>query len=321
MDLEKASVTDLNLSAVATVTVTYNPDAGTLRAQLEALPPDSLKIIVDNASHPAIREYLEMLATCTPNLRLLRNARNLGLAAAINLGVRAAHAYDPQARWVLLLDQDSEPHGGSIQALVQGFEHIEGQGGCVGGVGPQLRDGVTGLSHGFHQATGWRWTRTYPPAGSAAAIPCTNLNGSGTLVPIDLFLKLGGLDEALFIDHVDTEWSFRVLAAGYGLWGIPAAVFTHRMGQSSVRFWLLGWHVWPSRSPRRHYFLFRNAVLLMRRPYVPRVWKFWAVVKLLLTAFLHGTFDTERRTQWHEMWQGLREGLHRSPTPPGEGQP
>jgi rhamnosyltransferase len=147
-------------------------------------------------------------------------------------------------------------------------------------------------------------------------VPCTNLNGSGTLVPIELFLQLGGLDEALFIDHVDTEWSFRVLAADLGLRGIPAAVFKHRMGQSSVRYWLLGWRIWPSRSPQRHYFLFRNAVLLMRRPYVPRVWKFWAVVKLALTAIMHGLFDRERRAQWRQMRQGVREGLRVTSTPP-----
>ncbi len=309
---------NIDLSTIVTITVTYNPDPELLRLQLGGLPAEVQKFVVDNASQAVALQHIEALVARTPNTRLLRNSINFGLAAAVNHGVRTALEQTPQARLVLLLDQDSEPQPGSVQALVQGFTEFERKGEQVGCVGPMLLDSDTGLSHGFHQAVGWRWRRAYPEPGSLRPVPCTNLNGSGTLVSIELFCQLGGLDEALFIDHVDTEWSFRVLAAGLGLRGIPAAVFKHRMGQSSVRYWLFGWHVWPSRSPRRHYFLFRNAILLMRRPYVPGVWKFWAVVKLALTAIMHGLFDRERRAQWRQMHQGLREGLRIASTPPSD---
>lgn len=170
-------------------------------------------------------------------------------------------------------------------------------------------DAHTGLQHGFHCMTRWRWLRRFPPATQTEPVRLANLNGSGTLIPAHIYRELGGLDDALFIDHVDTEWSFRVLAAGYALYGIPQVGFTHRMGESSVRFWLFGWRVWPSRSPRRHYFLFRNAVILMRRDYVPAVWKAWAVAKLLVTFAVHALFDPGRKEQSREMLRGLREGL------------
>jgi rhamnosyltransferase len=307
---------EIDLSAVATITVTYNPDPEPLRLQLDSLPAESQKIVVDNASQAPALQHIEALVAATPNTRLLRNVSNLGLAAAVNRGARIAREQIPHARFLLLLDQDSEPQPGSVLALVQGFAELERQGERVGCVGPLLSDSDTGLSHGFHQAVGWRWRRAYPAPGSVKPVRCASLNGSGTLVPIEIFLQLGGLDEALNIDHVDTEWSFRALAAGFGLRGIPAAVFKHRMGQSSVRYWLLGWRVWPSRSPQRHFYLFRNAAVLMRRPYVPRVWKFWAVVKLFITAVMHGVFDPERRAQWHQMNQGLREGLRVASTRP-----
>jgi len=294
---------------VATITVTFNPALELLQAQLNALPRESFKIIVDNASEPQTVQQLERLVAQTPNAQLLRNTHNTGLATALNLGVRHAREHAPQARFALLLDQDSEPLPGSVPALIAGFEELERMGRPVGCVGPALIDVETGLPHGFHQATRWRWRRVYPAPGTHTPIVCTNLNGSGTLVPIELFLELGGLDDRLFIDHVDTAWSFRVLAAGYELWGVPSAVFRHRMGQSSLRFWLLGWHVWPARSPTRHYFLFRNAMALIRRPGVLRVWKFWAVVKLALTAGVHGLFDRERGEQWRQMWRGLHDGL------------
>jgi rhamnosyltransferase len=175
-------------------------------------------------------------------------------------------------------------------------------------VGPRLIDAETGLEHGFHQIRGIRWTRCYP-APNEAVVDCQNLNCSGTLMSRDVWARLGGLEESLFLDHLDTEWSFRVRAAGYGLFGIPAIAFVHRMGQTSWRVWLWGWKIWPYRSPIRHFFLFRNAILLMRRDYVPRVWKFWAALKLLITALIHLIWDTQRRAQLCNMFRGVCAGF------------
>lgn len=297
-------------AVVATVTVTFNPDIDLLRTQLDALPRESLKLVVDNATQAEALQGIQALVSRTPNARLLRNDENLGLAAAVNRGVRAVRDAAPATRFVLLLDQDSEPTPGSVAALVAGFDALQARGERVGCVGPTLLDVATGMQHGFHQCTHWRWKRVYPASDATAPVPCANLNGSGTLVPIDLFLELGGLEDDLFIDHVDTEWAFRVQARGYRLFGIPQAVFRHRMGDTSRRIWLFGWRVWPVRSPRRHYFLYRNAVILMRRGYVPRVWKVWAVAKLCMTFIVQIFLGRERLAHTKAMWRGAKEGMH-----------
>jgi rhamnosyltransferase len=299
-------------AVVTTVTVTFNPDIDLLRTQLAALPRESLKRVVDNASRPDILQRIALLVSQTPNAQLLRNDENLGLAAAVNRGVRAVRDTAPAARFVLLLDQDSEPAPGSVEALVTGFEALQVRGERVGCVGPTLLDVATGLTHGFHQCSRWRWKRVYPAPGATEPVPCANLNGSGTLVPVDLFLDLGGLEDDLFIDHVDTEWAFRVQARGYRLFGIPQAVFRHRMGEASRRIWLFGWRVWPVRSPRRHYFLYRNAVILMRRSYVPRVWKVWAVAKLAMTTCVTLMIGPQRLAQLRAMLAGLRDAFSKS---------
>ena len=297
------------LASLATVTVTFNPHIAGLEAQLRALPISCIKVIVDNASEPQCWAKIETLSSQFQNVHLLRNEKNLGLAAAVNCGVHALSTLVLRPEFVLLLDQDSEPQPGSIEALLEAFKGLQNAGHKVGCVGPLLADPDTGLTHGFHQSTRWRWTRTYPVAGSPKAVPCANLNGSGTLVSLALFQQLDGLDEALFIDHVDTEWAFRVMAHDYCLWGIPSAVFKHSMGQASGRFWLFGWRGWPVRSPQRHYYLFRNAAILMKRPYVPLVWKAWAVLKLLLTAAVIAMTGPSRSQQIKNMWQGIRKGF------------
>ncbi|WP_198552293.1 glycosyltransferase family 2 protein [Macromonas nakdongensis] len=287
------------------MTVTYHPDLDVLRRQMQLLPPECPKVVIDNASGEATVQALLALQKTVPRLQVVANTQNLGLAAALNQGIKQGRAQWPTVEYCLLLDQDSEPQPGSVQALWDAMDGLQRGGLNPGTVGPMLLDVETGLQHGFHQATRWRWRRIYPEAGSLQAVPCTNVNGSGSLVPVHLFDELGGLDEAFFIDHVDTEWAFRVLHHGYSLWGIPKAIFKHRMGQKTLKYWLFGWRVWPYRSPIRHYYLFRNAIWLVRNDCVPGVWRFWAVIKLGITIVVHGIFDSQRMVQLTHMWRGV----------------
>ena len=296
----------VDAAQLATITVTYQPDLEVLEAQLRQLPAEAWKLLVDNASRPELLEGLRGLAAREPKVLLLENGENLGLAAALNLGATRALAAPVSARVLMLLDQDSEPGEGGAQALLQAHARLQAADPRLGCVGPALLDVDTGVLHGFHQARGWRWSRRFPR--DDLPLRVDNLNGSGTLVSAELFQRLGGLAEDFFIDHVDTEWAFRVLASGHHLYGVPAVRFRHRMGVRGIRFWVLGWRVWPYRSPLRHYYLFRNSARLLRTRHVPRVWKAWAPVKLVLTALVHGLFDRQRGAQLRQMARGFGEG-------------
>lgn len=288
------------------VTVVFDPPAGCLERQAAALPDGVLWVLVDNGPGPGGRSRLHALASSRPGTVVLGGGANIGLAAALNRGVARIAEGREGCDMVLLLDQDSEPQEGSIRALMDAFRKIEAA-GPVGCVGPSLIDTTTGLRHGFHCIRGWRWARIFP-ADDAAPVECANINGSGTLMPMDACRRLGGFDESLFVDHVDTEWSFRMRHAGYRLFGVPAAKFRHAMGERGIRFWLFGWRVWPQRAPARHYYVFRNAVMLLRRAYVPRVWKGWCIVKLALTIATHAAFDPRRGGQVSCMLKGALDG-------------
>lgn len=291
---------------LATITVTYQPEIATLSSQFSRMPPGAIGIVVDNASRPEILRELRRLSA-TFGLELIVNEENLGLAAATNKGIRLAKEIGCGS--VLLLDQDTVPERGGVEALMNAYRELRCGGAVPGCIGPRMVDPVTGLEHGFHRLKGWRWVREFPPVGTTSPLACSNLNGSGTLIPMWLIDELGGLDEALFIDHVDTEWAFRVQSAGFGVYGAPGVTFSHRMGERVTRFWWLRWRLWPYRSPLRHRYLFRNATALMRREYVPRVWKIWAVLKLLITWLVHFAFDGRRFAQTAEMLRGIRDGL------------
>lgn len=301
--------TAVESASIAAITVTYHPEPRTLMRQVGSLPKDVLLVIIDNASSEAEFADIERIAALHPQALVLRNDKNIGLAAAVNKAVDCLAETGSAREFTLLLDQDSEPQLDSINQLLAAFLQLERTGVRVGCVGPRLIDARTGLQHGFHCIRGWRWTRRLPAEDELEPVECANLNGSGTLMRTALFQELKGLDASLFIDHVDTEWAFRVSANGYRLFGIPQAAFSHSMGEDSLCFWLFGWRVWPYRSPARHYFLFRNAIRLIRRRYVSTVWKVWAVLKLVTTFLIFGIVDSRRKEQFPNICSGVRDGL------------
>ncbi|MBL8256261.1 MAG: glycosyltransferase [Pseudoxanthomonas mexicana] len=301
-------MTSSSLDDLASVTVTLNPDLGVLSLQLSLLQPCSRKILVDNGSSKDVLASLVDFKNRFDGVELIELDSNMGLPFALNWGISHVLASGDE-RFVLLLDQDSEPAAGSVQRLAEAYAVISEKAGAkVGAVGPMLQDPDTGLSHGFHVLKSFRWTRVFPSR-DAPPVRCASINGSGTYMSLDAWRCLGGLDEELFIDHVDTEWSFRLLASGYSLWGIPSAVFVHRMGTEGVRFWFFGWKVWPVRSALRIRYLFRNAVILMRRRYVPVVWKVSAVVKLFMTFVVSAIFGPWRINQLRAMLRGIVDGM------------
>jgi rhamnosyltransferase len=299
----------LNFAGMVAITVTYRPDLVLLGAQQTSLR-GVRSIVVDNGSGDAAVEALRALIAVSPDSELVALPRNVGLAAGLNAGIDAARRMG--ATSVLLLDQDSTFGADLPTRLLDALNQVQATGRRLACVGPALIDVATGMPHGFHYiADGWRWGRSSPSLLSRKPFAVANLNGSGTLMSMELVDAVGHLDDDLFIDHIDTDWAFRVKAAGYALFGIPWVHMDHRMGESGRRLWLLGWRVWPERSPRRHYYLFRNTIVLMRRAYVPVVWKAWALMKLSLTAIVAG-FDPRRVEHWRMMrrgWSDARAGI------------
>lgn len=297
----------VDLARVCAVTVTYGPDLTLMLSQQSSLPASCPRVVVDNGSDEAV--YAQM-QTALVGLQVvfLRNPSNLGLAAAQNQGAEMARGLVGDDGFLLFLDQDTEASSAAVGRLLVAYLDAERRIG-PGAAGPRMVDVTTGMDHGFHVMRGWRWTRVHSCDPASPPVDCANLNASGTLVPVRYWQRSGGTDPNLFIDHVDTDWAFRMRAAGLLLHGIPGVAFAHRMGESSQRVWLFGWRVWPRRSPARHYYLFRNTLRLMRRPYVPIVWKGWAAAKLVLTVAVTFVVDERRLAQLRQMTRGLADGL------------
>ncbi|WP_246109190.1 glycosyltransferase family 2 protein [Vulcaniibacterium gelatinicum] len=288
-------------SQVCAVVVTWHPDPTALRDLLQAvLPQVGHVLVVDNAT-PG--EALPLLTAALPGCTLLRNRENRGVAAAVNQGAVWARARG--ARFLLCLDQDSLPAADMVERLLAAWQALSAR-HRVGAVGPQFLDLNNDRPAPFVRI-GFPFNRKLP-ARDGQPVEADFLITSGCLIPLEVLEATGPMDEALFIDNVDVEWSFRARRHGYRLYGVPTACMRHRIGDHARR---LGWGLGEVvvHSPSRLYYMMRNRLLLYRRRATPRVWILQDVPRLALKLLRLGLFVPPRLANSRAMLLGIVDGL------------
>jgi rhamnosyltransferase len=293
---------------VCAIVVSYHPERDVLRGVLAAARPQVERlVVVDNGSSPETVQWLVDLARIQ-NFHVLPLGRNLGIASAHNAGI--AWAREKRSTHVLLLDQDSTPEQRMVEELLRADRELRCGGEKVSAVGPQYRDMSAGHASFFVRFGLFRFVRVYCEPGSCAQrIPADFLISSGSLISMDTLTAIGGMDEALFIDHVDTEWFLRARHRGYRAYGVCDAVMTHSLGSGTARMWLGRWRHVARHSPLRHYYNFRNSLLLYRRPYAPGLWVVGDVARLAGLLLFHGLYTPPRRQQLRMMLKGIADGV------------
>ncbi len=165
-----------------------------------------------------------------PQVRLLRNAYNMGFAGACNVGMRAA-----RGEILVLLNQDTVVHPGWLAAMTRAFE-----GERVGVVGCKILypDGETiqhaggwiewplGLvyHYGYHERDDGRWDELRQ---------VEFVTGASMAVRRAVLESIGMLDEGFWPGYFeDVDFCLRARRAGYEILYVPDAVLIHREGTS-----------------------------------------------------------------------------------------
>jgi rhamnosyltransferase len=284
------------------VVVTYNPNHARLIQVLRSAHSSVERVVlVDNGSEHL--DDVSLTAAC-PSLVIKRMGTNTGIGAAQNQGI--SEAIRLGASQILFLDQDSVPESGMVHSLSSTLRLLTDLKIKVGCVGPRIRtpDGA----RSFFAKLGWFRVKNVGCSEDEKAVECDFLLSSGTLVPAHVLKEVGNLDEKLFIDLVDTEWCFRARAHGYRIFGDCHAALEHRLGEQTERVWLGRWRQIPRHKPFRYYYMFRNALLMTRRAYVPLKWKLF-YCKILLGLFLAFGLFGGRKGDMAMMIKGVLHGV------------
>lgn len=287
--------------SICAVVVTYHPTPMVLRELLSRLQPQVGKVlVVDNtpAGDLKVDTVLAQAIDGIDSIEVTRLGENLGIAAALNVGIESARrqAFD----YVLLSDQDSRPDQAMVRSLITVYDELVNQGILVGCTCPAFVDLVAGQSVPFQIQEPGRFFYSSCPAEQAIPwVEVLTAITSGSLVPMNAIDAVGGMREDLFIDNVDTEWCHRARAAGFRLFGVGNARLEHRLGEGSFRVWYMRWRWFNDCSPPRMYYRVRNFLFLCRQSYVPLRWKIRTGWNWIGNVYAYCVYSPQR-------WQHLR---------------
>lgn len=307
-------MTEQSCPDVCAVVVSYQPDPRVIANLVEAMTTQAAAVVlVDNASdgdwQPALTSKLLAAGGA-----LLRQPHNAGLAAAQNLGIDWAR--ERGYRYVLLLDQDSEPGEGMVNSLRAALVALSAA-GPVAAVGPRFHDLREHRDAPFVRVR-FPLSRKLWCEFPAQTIACDFLISSGMLIPLAVLERVGSMNAGLFIDNVDLEWGFRAQALGYTLHGVCAATMHHRLGDAR-RALPFGLGQVVVHGPLRLYYMMRNRVLLYRLPHTPRAWIAQDVPRVLVKLLLFGVLIGPRLRNLRCMLRGLLDGMcHREGEAPAD---
>jgi GT2 family glycosyltransferase len=212
--------------------VIVNFNAGTfLKDAVESVmrsPAVARVYVIDNRSTD---KSLELLAQVHDNrLVTIRNASNLGFAAACNIGLARAAAES-----VLLLNPDCRVADGAIECLIAALQSKD----RVGMVGPLLLN-----PDGSEQAVGRRkfptpsvvfaqiFGSSLPPL-PREPVEVDAISGACMMVRRAAAAAIGPMDEAYFLHVEDLDWCMRFCQRGWAILFVPEAKVTHQKGVSS----------------------------------------------------------------------------------------
>jgi len=192
-----------------------------LNAVLAQDYPDFEVIVVDNDSTDGSADFV---AAQYPQVRLIRNERNLGFAAGNNIGLRAA-----DGDVLVLLNQDTEARPGWLAALVEAVQDP-----TVGIVGCKLLypDGTIQHAGGFiadERGLSGHFGHRESDAEQYNVIRDTDfVTGAAIALTRATLARIGPLDEGFARAYYeDVDWCYRARAAGLRVFYYPQAVAVH----------------------------------------------------------------------------------------------
>lgn len=276
---------------VCAVIVTYHPNAEMLEHMSTVLAQVQGLVVVDNGSNDDELGPLRA-ARSALGFHLIENGENLGIAEALNQGVRWARS--DGYPWVILFDQDSIITDGFVGRMFGAWKsHPDRE--RVASIHPRYADPKTGVE--LH----------VPRADDGSPIfPMT----SGTLMPAWVFDKIGWFASEYFIDVVDWEYSFRIRAAGLLVADSSHAKLLHTAGHPSSAT-ILGRTVqYSQHNAIRRYYISRNCVAFYRKYLFSfPEWILRTVYRQLCETAICMIADKNRGRQSHSFLLGTWDGL------------
>lgn len=280
---------------IASVVVTFNPDdTVSLNITRIANQCESV-IVVDNGS-----QQREFLAELPENCHVIQCHENLGLAAALNLGILTAMAEPYDA--IATFDQDTlipDDYFSNIMSNV-----VFDDQSIVGVISPIYIDKTTRVIKSFaDRRVNFRVkVKDFNLARSTMT--------SGSIMNPYAIRRCGLFIDEMFIDQLDNELCLRYRRQGYLILESKVVAVEHSVGNNSLKS-LFGIRMRPSNhSALRRYYISRNRIFVYKKYFVfdPQ----WLMMDL--RGFVSETvkiilFEDDKREKINMTLRGLADGF------------
>ena len=279
---------------IIAIIVLFNPEGKKVIENLRKVELQVDKLcLIDNSSisNAYISEAL-------PQATYLPQFKNLGIAAAQNVGLR--YAIDNHYDFVLFSDPDSTIPDHAVKNLLDTSQRLMLAGFHVGAVGSTAYSESTNLPYHINDCfiskiKDYRVTEV------------SYTMNSISLIALELFDKVGFMDESLFIDGVDDEWCWRATKRlGCRFFLVDNVIIKHNLGRGGGK---IGKKTISIASPQRLYYQYRNYLWLRRRDYVPRQWTKYNGYKYIVKFFCYPLFVSPRLENIKNIIKGIKDGL------------
>jgi rhamnosyltransferase len=247
------------------VVVSYNPEIKSFSKRIHRyLNQTSNVVIVNNGDSLAKTDFAD---------QVVELGENLGIARAQNIGVQVLR--EKKVKFVFFLDQDSDLCDGFFYNMLDEWSRISERDATIGLLSPVIQDRTY---HNISVPRAIRDGQVVKLSEPVTQFPVAQVMpiSSGILTTVEIFDHAGGIDDALFIDWVDFQLDFNVMAAGYQTYYTNVAVIEHSIGKKQAhRF--LNKKIYPTSHPLfREYYFTRNALIVGRQfsTLIPGLMKF-----------------------------------------------
>lgn len=232
------------MDKVAAIIISYNPDNNLLDSVNLLINQVEKIIIVDNGSKDKNKKDINLIKDIdSKKINIIFNEENLGIATALNIGVKQAlnDGYD----WILTMDQDSKASSNMIEKMLEVYNNID----------KNKRDNILSIFPNFVDER----VQSIEENSNMSSYEYVDADiTSGNLLKAEVFDKVGFFDDSLFIDLVDTDFCMRLNEKNIKMIKIRDAILYHSLGESkSVKSGFLKFNT-SNHSALRRYYMTRN---------------------------------------------------------------
>lgn len=227
---------------IAGVVVLYNPEPGVINNIKSYIDQIGVLYIVDNSE----RTNIGFVNHFTENQKVeyIFNKDNLGIAAALNIGIEKAT--DSGYLFLLTMDQDSYFEQGALENLINCIDNQEN----------------IGIFSPFHKN---RFFTNQPNTRGLEEV--SDVMTSGNILNLSVVKKNGKFKDEYFIDYVDIEYCLRLRKNGFKIVRVNESILVHNEADLS-RKKIFGFTVYPqNHSATRWYYKIRNYLYLKKEYY------------------------------------------------------